>query len=293
MKKRNFLKSHHASMYKRSRYENPLFAHKKNQRSWKSYLVLPAMIFGFILIIWGLLAIPWLHVKTIKVEGLVTVYPNEIEQSAWRYIQNPVLGFLPGQHIWLSREEKLSESIMNEFQLKTIEVSRNGRTINIEASERITRAVWVTNNQMAFLDSDGIAIRELTDLERAEVEQQINTQIAPSQTLQSTVFTIWDLDNHPIELESQITSSILLSTVEQFDQLLRETAIQPISYIIENTDEVWLTIKSTLGVDIYVNGVGDAQEQFDNLQLIIEEYGETVHELEYIDLRFGNRVYVK
>ncbi len=293
MKKRNFLKSHQASIYKRSQYENPLFAHKKQKSSWKKYLAIPVAIFVLILIAWGLIVIPWLRINTINVEGLVTIYPDSIEQSAWNFIDNPVLGVLPGEHVWFVRLEKLQEALKDEFQLKTTEVSRDSRTINIEASERITRAVWVTNDQMYFLDSDGLVIRELSELERAEVEQQINTQIAPSQSLQSTVFTIWDLDNHAVELETQIVSPILLSTVEEFDQLLRDTTIQPISYIIDNKDEVWLTIKSTLGVDIYLNGVGDAQEQFNNLQLIIEEYQDSIHELEYIDLRFGNRVYVR
>ena len=239
------------------------------------------------------MVIPWLQIKTIEIEGLVTIYPDAIEQSTWQFVSNPVLGVLPGKHIWFVRTEKLQEALKDDFQLKMIDVSRSGRTLSIQASERITRAVWVTNNRMFFLDSDGIAIRELSELEHAEVEQQINTQVAPSQSLQSTVFTIWDLENHAIELETQIVTPILLSTIEEFDLMLRQTSITPISYIIDHKDEVWLTVRSTLGVDIYINGVGDSQEQFDNLQLIIDEYGETVHELEYIDLRFGNRVYVK
>ena len=280
-------------MYKKSRYENPLFAHKKEKKSWKKFLIAPILIFVLIILIWGLMVIPWLRVKTIDINGLVTIYPDSIEESTWNYISNPVLGILPGEHVWFIRLEKLQEALKDEFQLKTIEVSHDGRTVNIEASERITRAVWVTNGKMYFLDAEGVVIRELLELERAEVELQINAQITPSQSLQSTVFTIWDLDNHIIELEQQVVSSVIISSVKKFDQLMRGTSVQPISYIIDHKDEVWLTITSTLGVDIYFNGVGDAQEQFENLQLIIEEYGESVHDLEYIDLRFGNRVYVK
>jgi len=280
-------------MYKRSRYENPLFSHKKNKSGWKKYLIAPVLIFALILIIWVLMVIPWLRISTIDVEGLVTIYPDSIQHSAWRTIREPVWKILPGDHVWFVQTDKLQEALKTEFQLKSIEVSRDGRTITVEASERITRAVWVTNGRMYFLDSDGLAIRELSEAERIEVDNQINTQQTPSLTLQSAVFTIWDLDNHSIELEQIVTSPILLSTVDEFDQLLRSSTVQPISYVIDNLDEVWLTVKTTLGVDIYINGVGDSKEQFDNLELILGEYQDTTSDLEYIDLRFGNRVYVR
>lgn len=294
MKKRNFLKSHHAKRYRENpRHGNPLFSHKKRPLVTRKYIILPIFFLVITGMIWLILSIPLLRISTIEVSGLVTIYPDTVRQSVQEEIDKPVYKMLSGSHIWLASLDEIKIKLKNEFQFKSVDATVKGRTLYIDAEERITRAIWISNGEFYFLDSEGIIVRKLTDEEKAEAENQINTQETPTQTMQLPVLTIWNLNNGSVEPEESVTSSIVLTTIDQFDQMLRATTIQPISYTITNHEEVWLNAKTTLGVDIYVNGVGDAQVQFDNLQLIIEEYQDSVHDLEYIDLRFGNRVYVK
>lgn len=295
MRKRNFLKSHHVHQYDRSRYENPLFSHKRQNKYTKWFYITPSIILLFILSVWGLIALPWMKIETISINGLITIDPHTLEQDAWTFMQDPVFFFLPGDHRWLVEQNSLENRLLQNFQLKSITIDKQGRTLLIDTTERITQNVWVAGEKMYFLDIDGYIVRELTSDEQWEVNQQINENITPSGALQTRITTIWNETNDHVDVFAQtpVISNSVLSTIDSFDLLLLHSTIQPISYLIESNDEIWLTVKSTLGVDIYINGVGDAQEQFNNLQLIIDEYGESVHELEYIDLRFGNRVYVR
>ncbi|HAL50276.1 MAG: hypothetical protein UU40_C0002G0051 [Candidatus Uhrbacteria bacterium GW2011_GWD2_41_121] len=305
MRRRNFLKSHQANVYKRSRFENPYFSGEK-QTSWTRYLIIPGIFFILTLIAWGLIALPMMRIKSIETVGLVTIQPSAVEQTVKDLISKPVFYFFPGDHHWFLQTQKIANQLKEIYQLNEVDVQQVGRRLLITISERITRAIWVSNDRYFFLDENGTIVRELSPEERLEAEEQINTQTQPSNYLQSPIFAIWDTSNSQTQAETSTTtpnpsleneggriSTLLLSTIDNFDLLLRSSTIQPISYLIEKPNEIWVTAKTTLGVDIYINGAGDAQEQFDYLQLVLSDYRNQIQDLEYIDLRFGNRIYIR
>lgn len=292
MRKRNFLKSHQAQIYKRSRFENPYFSSKKPSQ-WKKIIIIPLIIFFLSFIIWGLISLPFMHINKFDIQGLVTIQPNSIEQTLQSIISQPIVYVIPGDHRWFTNIKKIEDQLKDAYQLKQISVEKNGKTLLITIEERITRAVWISNDQYYFLDADGSIVRELSPEERVETEQQINSQTIPTNYLQAPIFAIWDTSNTLSQIDQNVISPILLSNINDFDLLLHNSTIQPISYLIEKQNEIWVTAKTTLGVDIYINGAGDAKEQFDYLEIVLSDYQDQIHNLEYIDLRFGNRIYIR
>jgi cell division septal protein FtsQ len=290
MKRRNFLKCQNINKngYK---YKNPYFTNNKNSNR-KLYIFLPIAVFLIILIIWGVIMLPFMHISTIEINGLITTQPKSVESSVNTQLLQPVLKLIPGNHIWFLNKNKIAEKLEEEFQLTNITIQRDGRKLIINTDELITRAVWVSNNQMSFLDKNGYIVRQLTNDERNEVEIQINTQTSPNIFLQSFIIPIWDLSG-TTDASVNVLSSSALNAVIQIDELFRKSNITPIAYQIEKQNQDWLIVKTTLAVDIYFDGAGNAQEQFNNLQIILSEYKNNVQSLDYIDLRFGNRVYIK
>ncbi|MBU4315202.1 hypothetical protein KJ673_02235 [Patescibacteria group bacterium] len=293
MKRRNFLKSHQIQQYKRSRFENPYFSNQDKPYSFKRYLFIPISVFLLVVLTWAAIVIPWMHISDIQVSGLITVQPSAIEESVRQELMKPVLKLLPGNHTWFYSKDNIKTKLENEYQLKNIQIQRKGRILYITAEERIKRFVWISNNVMIFLDENGQAVRQLTDEEKNEAEIQINTQKNSYIYLQSPIIAIWDTSYSAVDENYQLVSGDVLGSLDIFDNLLRSALIYPISYIIDNPNQEWLIVKTTLGVDIYFDGVGDPQEQFKNLELIVQEYKNALNDLEYIDLRFGNKVYLK
>ncbi len=293
MKRRNFLRSHQAQVYRTSRFENPYFSGKKNSIKMSKYFILPLCIFIFVIVCWGFISIPLMHIKTIKINGLITISPSAVEQTVQFELNKSIFKFLPGDHIWLYNSNAINEILENQYQLTNISIQRNGRELQIDANERITRIVWISNNEMSFLDQNGAVVRQLSELERTEVEKQINSQNINNSILQRNVIAIWDISNQPPAAQGQLLSNDTIITIDTFDALLFNSTVKPISYLINEANEKWVIAKTTLGVDIYLDGEGDAQNQFNNLQIILEEYKDQINTLDYIDLRFGNRVFLK
>ena len=77
------------------------------------------------------------------------------------------------------------------------------------------------------------------------------------------------------------------------DEALRNRLIEPIVYQLDVNQTSWTRVKTTQGIDLLFDGLEDIEAQLAVLDIVLDEYQQSLSESEYIDLRFGNRVYVK
>ena len=74
--------------------------------------------------------------------------------------------------------------------------------------------------------------------------------------------------------------------------MVREDRVTPLKYEVEGIDPSYFTLISSLGVPVRFTANDAIEDQLNNLEVItgqIEDFEGT----EYIDLRFGNHVFVK
>lgn len=292
MKRRNFFKSHQVRQYQRTRFRNPYFDGKPKSSPKRWLFRILVLLIVAVGIPWLLLSVPWLRVNAISAQGLVTVSPSALEGYSWDFL-NSSGKVLPGDHVWFLQEERLSAELTDTFELESVSIERKGRGLTINALERITPAIWVSGERMFFVDTNGLLVRELSNEEQTDVRALLYGESERTYALQSEVFTIFDESLTEPQNDAEVLSAGTIEVLSAFDAEIESLRITVDAYTIEEPRATWFTINIRNGFEIYVNGEGDAEQQLENLEVILQEQKDLISEIEYIDLRFGNRVYVR
>jgi len=294
MRKRNFLKSHHVRRYRVDRYKNPLFSGSKKS-SISKYLFRAAITAAVLVgVPWFLIAAPWFYVKDVNVEGSITLYPDQIERFAWDELHKKRWDVIPLNHIWLLNTSKLQQELTDSFSLQQAAVERDGRTVNITIKERITSLIWAQGERLLFVDQEGKVVRDLTQDETNDVRALIYGEGERNYVIQDEqIFLIFNEGGGDVSQNDELLTSGAIEVLSTMYANIEHYFIKMDSMSIEAPLSSWATIQIREGFKIYVDLTGDGKEQLSNLEVILQEYQGRLGELEYIDLRFGNRVYVK
>lgn len=295
MKRRNFLKSQHQTSYKKAdRFKNPYFENKANRGP-----ILKKLLLGLIVIALTV-GIPYLiftlsifKIKKVEATGLITIQPTQIETATWAFLAEKRANIFPQSHIWLTNDKKLAERLEADFQLTDVEIARHGRTLAINASERVSKGIWATNDRLYFIDSAGFIVRELTLDEMLDVQERIYSDVSATNFIQSDVFLIFDEKREEVQIGDQVLDAGIVDNLAELEEAIPALEIEPANFLIEKRMTDWLTLEIKHGFDIYVSGAGDTANQLKNLAVILDEYQGQLANVEYIDLRFDNRVYIK
>ena len=229
---------------------------------------------------------------TVKNEGSV-VTEKEILEIVNNDIDGKYLGLYPKTNIFIYGKEKITTDIYDKFKrIKNVDIERIGfNGINITIKERNPVGLWCgkkinTDEQCYFLDEDGFIYTE-----------------AP--TFSGNVF-FRNYGN--IEGKEQIGINFLDSEkfkkISFFVKSIKDANLNPVSFLAgENGDyEIHLSDNSKsygfYGGKIIFNNNDNLGEIFDNLMTIlnertlVKELNDNV-QLDYIDLRFGKKIFFK
>lgn len=232
------------------------------------------------------------QIKEIKISGNEKINPEEIRKIAEEQIVKKIL-FFSSKSIFLMKSDELAKTLLDVFpgiaEVKTKRNLPDALTINIKEREAV--GVWAENvlvndsgaqSQKYFLiDKEGIILEEVAE---------------PGDFL-----VIKSQDPKGPVLGKEIIAKKYIEMILDIEKQLKEkTNITAKDFIIAS-DKITATVFE--GWQIYFDSNGSASspqdnnipEQISNLTLTLQEKIplEKRSELEYIDLRFGNRVYFR
>jgi len=294
MRKRNFLKTHHARRYNADRYKNPLFSGYK-KTPIKKYLLRGAIAVAVIVgLPWLLLVLPWFYIDEVSVEGSITLNPAQIESFTKEILSQKRWDVIPQDHIWLVNESALQKNITEQFALQSVSVNRNRRLLNIVVDERITSLIWAQGERLTFVDQEGRVVRDLTEQELNDVRALIYQEGEQQSAIQADdIFIVFNEGGGDVSQNDQVLTKAAVEVLTFFNQRVEQNLIEIDSMTIEEPLASWATVKIRGGFDVYVDLAGNGAQQLANLEVILHENQGRLGELEYVDLRFGNRIYVK
>lgn len=302
-KRRNFFKHEHIRSYKGRKFRNPYFKHDQNNNSWQRILAVIIFIISFcIAFYWVFYGGLW-RIQHISVQGLTTLDPAEVQETVWQDIHRQQIRFSRSDHRFFVPVNRLEKLLNAKYDFAELELQVKGDTIQILATERITEVIWRVDRSFYFLDLAGLIMRELrppevnTILERLHMGTSVpsdGSEIAFA-PLQPTMPIIEDKSRSEVNPNQIMLSGETPLNLLAFDQAVRALSIEPTIYEIEKPNELWLTVKTAQGFDILFDGVGDPELQANSLHAVLQkpEYRDRLPEIQYIDVRLGDRVFVK
>lgn len=257
--------------YQIKRFVNPYFEKKQKRFNTKLYLQVILAIFLIYLVFYSDL----FKIKNINISGLDIISEGEIKPlieqrlSGWRFL------VFPANNMLFLDKDAIERDINAKFRLQELSINRAWRSLKVNLKEDVSYVI-VYNQKFYFADGDGIIQKEI-DTERAKDYWDR--------------FPILNVGQPQISIGDHIISKKIIGYVLDLDKQLKAAGIYPKGYESGGPDQVNLVARE--GWKAFFDTASDIKDSVENLQLILKEKVPDKNQLEYIDLRFGNKVFMK
>ncbi|MCR4314176.1 MAG: hypothetical protein NUV84_02940 [Candidatus Uhrbacteria bacterium] len=282
MAHRDYFKQAQKRRYQSRSYRNPHLDGRKSV-PWK----LLGVVFGIVAILAGATGFffshGWFVIQRVEVKGVEYIPAHELESTITAYTAQPVLLFFRRSNRFLFSSEALSLALENQFALSSISIGLREGTIFIELKERTSNLFWKTQNRLFVVDMEGIVVREITDPEDSMLKQP-NLKELP-------VFV--DANDVGVTIGSPVLTPQEIENAFNFFTSLKNAGIAYTYIELDRLAGKWVQLMTEAGYSILFDLTGNIDEQFRNLSVVLQEQIDDPTRLEYIDLRFGDKVYYK
>lgn len=241
-----------------------------------------AFIMGVVMLIIGLgywlflssaFAIKRVQVESqvvLPTEWLAKILTQQLQKTRWRFAQQ--------KNIFAFDAEQFGGALSREFALANMYVKKDRpHELIVKVSEKPREIVWSTQGKYFVLDAQGKILGSLSDTEaRGKMIIYAKTAAMPS-------------NNAPI-----MTPRILAFIANVFQHADLQT-LRPQFFIAENEDASEIALKVGEGWRIFFDATQDLGVQIENFKMTLTRAVPATarNKLDYIDVRFGRRVYYK
>jgi cell division septal protein FtsQ len=250
---------------------------RKKKPLWRN-LYFRLTVLGFTLfleLLYLFIFSPIFQIKDILVAAPLQI-PNNVVRDLIEKTAAKKFLFWQTKSIFLYNAKRAGETISEKFlQLGDVQIKRKlPGTLVVQMQNRYALFQWCGKDQCFLVDRQGILFQE-----------EFITQPAPD-------FLIFSERDDKVRLGQKVLDAATLERILDIsEQLNKELKIETKNFIIASDKFI---AKTAQGVEIYFDLDGDIPEQFFNLKVLLEkQINLQESSLEYIDLRFGNKLYYK
>ena len=275
-------------IYSPRSYQNPFFGRrrKKIRRfSLKTKLLALAALLIAGALIWVLFFNAYFTINNVIVKGAELIDEHKIYSIIDAQLQKKRLFFLNQRNIFALSKRQVKNEIFQNFNVADLRVNKDlPRTLTVSFTEKTPAAVWSENDRYYYIDVDFTVLAEVESL-------ALNAQ--------QFIVLKNEIDQPLIRLSGLTKKVSLNKTYLLFCLALTqetkagETAIDGIFLI--NEQEKTIRMHITDGPQVYFNVENDLKKQLEKLNILrTEKFSPNdLKKLNYIDLRFGDKIYYK
>ncbi len=273
-------------MYQTS-YQHRVLKSDKEQKvratvPWKK-VILISIIVAFIVGIVLLIRSPRFQIQTVNVVGANVADPQEVSQFVMSTLEGRYLWVLPKTSVILANPDTIEQAIATEYpRFKTVVVDRDSfSSLRVTVTEYPGVYLWCDEvGQCSFMDEQGTVFADAPIF-------------SGSAYLKVYVGSRATYPFHPL-------TDAQLATVVQIDERLRQMDIEPVIFDFVDTRSLHVTFLHHSGEPaLYFDPADDVRVALDTLytglrtQPLAKLYHDRSQVLQYIDLRFGNKLVYK
>ncbi|MFA5029507.1 MAG: hypothetical protein WC518_02000 [Patescibacteria group bacterium] len=262
--------------YYRQRFINPYFNKDKKNKyqgfNTRFYLKILVAVFLLYLIVYSDL----FKIGEISISGTDMISQTEFRQMVEKEINTWRWHFWPQRNQLLLSKKRLAQKITSQYSLSKLEIKKGWRRLQINLEEKISYLMVFNRGKFYFTDAWGNVTREISP----EEAQKYWTR-----------FPILNTDQERVDIGSQITSEKMVNFILALSGKIKEMKLAISGYESRGQEEVSLVAKA--GWRAYFDIDSDVAKSVENLELVLKEKIKDQKNLQYIDLRFGDKIYYK
>jgi len=274
----------------RAKRKKTFLSFLKSKYFWFAFLGLAlALTFLYVFVFFD-----FFQVKHIVISGNNKVQSlpikNLVETRARCYLKIGEKNICSSKSIFLLSSPKIENYILAfSPEIKKARIKKKlPDSLIIEIEERSEFAEVCFSNGPCFeVDETGTAFKESILMRQEDDAANV------FQARQASLVLELDQDNKARLGDKIINSDYLFKAERIRSQFSNNLELSPIKFAL--SEKTRLAVKIEEGVKIHFNLEGNIDDQLENLKILLEEKieREDLKNLEYIDLRFGNRIYYK
>lgn len=295
-KQRNFYTKTQWKKYQSGSFSNPYFQTKKRTSVW--FFTLSGLSLGLLI---GLVSFffssPFFQIQFVQINGAETIQPQVIKKVVQTYLSESVFLFSRSNR-FLFQEEELQKRLATYFYFDHLSLITKGKSLVISFQEHTPHFILETQQGPYLLDIRGIFLRKISQEEFIALQnppqQEGPTPSGELLTKKQKLLFLKDL-NHTssYNISESFFSPQEAQNILLFSKGLATLSI-PLSFLEINTSVgTWLTAVITDGYVILFDPQNSIEKQLQNLQVVLRESIPDVQKIDYIDVRFEDRVYFK
>ncbi len=219
-------------------------------------------------------------IQDIEISGTQRISEETVRQNVWMLLREKYLAVLPKNFIWTVDADGIARGLKDSISgFKAIEVRRKFfHTIVVTIHEYEPWGVLCHKEpeECFWVDREGVLF---------ESAPTFSGLIVPK---------IFDKRFLDYTVGSRYLSQAIMGLITYFNErALSDDNLQSLQFMIDEKDET-LRIKTRDGWNILLLGSNNPEATYKNLILTLSrEIKDRVGDLDYIDLRFGNKIFYK
>ena len=261
---------------------------------------------------------PFFHIKNVHVEGSQRISKTELENAAIGIMQDDKFLFIfPRKNYFLVNVTEIRDILKDRFSLLSIRVTKTfPHSLEIEVEEKLSTIIYDNGAYYAYLGLDGRIVEQIRRVgedewtsitktvtstnESGEVVQEekvIERYHTPhAQSVQAEVgdFPV-AYDKTAVDKTGAVNEQVLESTyakriIEWFTAIDSETDLV-FSYLVIDNGLGDARIITKEGWEVRIQLSQDTSPQFERLTYLLKQKISSTANLQYIDVRYQDRLY--
>ena len=288
--------------YSRKAFSNPLFKPSREQGPgrWRKRLTSLAVVLALCGWIWFVGFSPVFRVETIEIRGNESIPTWEVRDAVTDALKKRRWLVLPQTSLLIASESGIEQALNDRFVLASLDVSKEPpRTLIIELQERVSAILLhMPDGRQGMVDLQGVVTR----LYRPEEALDVARRLGPSLDEQGgkpkpQVPVLFDERAETLELRDEVLRPNVVQAAIDLPGLF-EKRFGRAPYLeelrIDGKDSQTLRLVTSEGWAIYLDVSQDLEGQLANAEIVLKtKVGDQRRSLEYIDARFGEKVFFK
>ncbi len=275
MKKRNHFHRLQRKQYSRGGFRNPYFQPKKGDYRAPLFLGGAIFVLGCFFLVY-LFAYPAFSLQRVEIRGLEPASNAQMEEQVRQYLNERRFLFFHRTNRFLFSEKGLKEHLSQTFAFDELTVRFKKQLLTLTVKERTSDIIWQTNGEGYLADLTGIITKKI---EGVSTDQKLPLFV--------------DRNNAAVAIGETILSAAQIENILSFHKLLAEQSIVQKETQFDLKTGKWIGILTQTGYTILFDPDSDLTAQAEALRVILRDTIKDTSNLQYIDLRFKDRVYYK
>jgi hypothetical protein len=270
---------------------NPLFPAPKMPR-WKRWL------FGFSAVALPLgggtlgvrtLSQPQFTLSTIDISGTACLDQSVVRKEIDNELAERTALFFTRSNKLLFSQKHLADRLTRNLPIDHAEILVEGNTLHVAIEEDIVMVLVHSSDNWLLSDLNGKVLRTLSADEISLIDSPAIPPALPFDKIPKILLR----ESVPTDLKEPIYSAKMLVALGELDNGLHALGLTPHRYELEKRKDTWLSVDTNeKPYAIYFDLEHPIDEQLRTLSSVFSQRQE-IDGMSYIDLRFGNRVYMK